>query len=316
MHLKACLKKYAALFILLFSLTGCATHLAPADLVLAEKALVQAKEAQAQQYAPIELYEAEKSLARAQQSHNQKEKISRVELYSYQAKRKAEVAQAVAEKRIAEEKLNEAVRKNRKAALKERDTELKATREKLAELREDAALMKGALLNAAGKVIAAPSSTEERIALLEDELAKRRLDSKIARLEKELKPEAVPEKESEIKNLKQKINDLEQEITTLKSKPGGVATLAEREKVVRSEGLFISGIVKDTEGNPCDGALVTLKGTYQGTTTTDSQGSYTFTTEDSAPQGIIYISATYGEKKGSIKIFSSACSIKGNITVN
>jgi hypothetical protein len=316
MYLRACLKKYVILFIMVIPFAGCATHLAPADLVLAEKALLQAKEAQAQQYAPIEFHEAEKSLNKAQQSYNQKEKISRVQLYSYQAKRKAEVAQAMAEKRIAEEKLNETMKKDRKAVLKEKDTELKATREKLAELREDAALMKGALLNAAGKVIAAPSSTEERIALLEDELAKRRLDSKIARLEKELKPEAVPEKESEIKNLKQKINDLEEELTKLKSRPGGVATLTEKEKAIRSGGLLISGTVKDTEGNPCAGALVTLKGTYQGTTTTDSQGSYTFTTKDSVSQGIIYISATYGEKKGSIKIFSSASSIKGNITVN
>lgn len=306
----------AFLVFIVFIIMGCASTQPPAELIMAEKAFSDARTSQAGKYAPIEFYEAEKSLDKAKESLESKEKMSTVKLYAYQAQRKAEVAKATADTRIAEEKVKETTRKRRKAVLNNKDTELKETQKKLAELREDAALMKGALLNAAGKVIVSPSSTGERMALLEDELAKKRIEEKIARLENQLRPAARPEKERQIIALQQKILELEAKVGGLKINSAGEARLNAAGTNIKAEKLVVSGTVKNSDGSPCSGASVTLKGTYTGETTADSNGFYSFSTGQSAPQGLIYITAEYGEKKGSIKIFSTDHSIKGDIIVN
>jgi hypothetical protein len=304
------------LVFLVFTIMGCASYQPPAELIMAEKAFSEARTSQAGKYAPVEFYEAEKSLGKAKESLKSKENMSKVKLYAYQAQRKAEVAKATADTRIAEEKIKETTKKRRKTVLNNKDAELKATQEKLAELREDAALMKGALLNAAGKVIVSPSSNNERMALLEDELAKKRIAEKIARLENQLRPSARPEKERQIIALQQKILELEAKVGGLKINSAGEARLSATGANARAEKLVVSGTVKDSEGSPCSGASVTLKGTYAGKTITDSNGFYSFSTDESAPQGLIYITAECGEKRGSIKIFSTDHSIKGDIIVN
>lgn len=334
------IKTFKVIFILIFlmltiNMYGCVSYLPPPELVKAESAFSNAQASKAKEYAPAELYEAEKSLEKAKESLKNKEKMSKIQFYSYLALRKAEIAKTVAEKRIAEESLKNAMKRKRKAVLgakeakiEKKDIEIEGLKEKLGDLREDAALMKGALLNAAGKVIINPSSTNERLALLQDELAQKRVYAEIARLEGELRSGIKMEKEMEFRNLRKKILDLEEQIEYLKNKNDGIGTSDQRRSGGRARltikdgektlinNLVISGIVKDTEGNRCQGALVNLKGTYTGAVSTDSNGAYFFSVDEPVSQGILYISARCGEKTGSIKIFTTSNSIKGDIIVN
>lgn len=186
--------------------------------------------------------------------------------------------------------------------------------------------MKGALLNAAGKVIVNPSSTNERLALLQDQLAQKRVYAEIARLEGELRSGVKMEKEREFRNLRKKIVELEEQIEYLKNRNDRISDqgrTGERARLTIKDGektlinnLLISGIVKDSKGNPCQGALVNLKGTYTGDVRTDFNGAYFFSVDEPVSQGILYISAICGEKTGSIKIFTTSNSIKGDIIVN
>lgn len=327
-------KSFIIFVLLMLSLSfyGCMSYLPPPELVRAESALADAREAKAKEYAPAELYEAEKSLEKARESLKNREKMSKIQLDSYLAMRKAEMAKAVAEKRLAEENVKQAIKRERKATLGEkeakiekRDIEIENLKERLGDLREDAALMKGALLNAAGKVIVNPSSTNERLALLQDELTQRRVEAEITRLESKLRSNVNIEKDRELNSLKEKISMLEEEIRDLNREkrisrqqaPRGEArlTIQEGEKTLINN-MVISGIVKDTDGNPCSGASVVLKGTYTGETRTDSSGAYFFSVDKPVSQGILYISARCGDRTGGIKVFTTSNSIKGDIIVN